>query len=137
MKGLNEILHPKPGNIIPLISSLMLHTENILPIPAVPIVPNQAVQPVKSSPVAQTEPKYEEIQVPQVTRPVYSYQSFKANFPMVLATLINEKKIDQNYIDALKKHFGVKEIWNVMGSEAQCLEIFNTFGSVGLITKVD
>lgn len=97
------------------------------------VVPTQAVP---SQPVAQ--PTYDDgIKVPQGTRPAHSLSTFKNNLTVILADLINEGKITKEYIQELQTYFKVKNIWNVLGSEAGCIELYNTFGQAGLITMVD
>lgn len=124
-------------------------------IPAVPGVPQQAIpnmyQQHHVNPVAQglnpftaqipaaatpSQPSYDNVQVPQGTRPAHSYETFKKQFPMVIAGLITEGKLTQPYVQELKNYFQVAELWEVMGSEAKCLEIYNSFCAAGLITKV-
>jgi hypothetical protein len=80
---------------------------------------------------------YEQVQVPGGTRPAHSLITFKNNLMDVFAQLITEDKINQAYITELKNYFQVKEIWNVLGNEAQCIELYNEFGARGFITKVD
>lgn len=82
-------------------------------------------------------PKYEEIPMPGSNRPAHTLATFKNNLTVLMAQLINEGKIDTDYVDQLKKYFGVKEIWNVLGSEKQCLELYDTFSKCGFITAVD
>lgn len=92
---------------------------------------NPAAVPSQPAPVS-----YENIQVPQDTRPVHSFETFKNNLMLVLAELIKAGKIDQKYIEELKAYFQVKEIWNILADNLKCVELFNTFVKVGLITEV-
>ena len=64
----------------------------------------------------------------------HSVETFKKNFVMIIASLITEGKIAQDYINQLKAHFGVDELWNF--DEAQQEEIFASFVSFGFIQKV-
>ena len=82
-------------------------------------------------------PQYDAVPVPAGVRPAHTLATFKNNLPMIFAHLINEKKITQEYIEQLKAHFQVKEVWNIMGSEKQCLELYQSFGEYGFITRVD
>jgi hypothetical protein len=50
---------------------------------------------------------------------------------------LNEGKIDQTYIDQLKNHFQVKEIWNILASGKSCEELYEQFCSYGLIQRVE
>lgn len=95
---------------------------------------NQAPGPAAVAAVPQ---EYQTVDVPEGVRPAYSLSSFKANLTIFLSALIDQGKIDQNYINELKEYFKVKEIWNILGNEASCIELWNTFGSIGYITKVD
>lgn len=107
--------------------------------PVAPVVVPVTMPTVVANPhVVQPAPaQYENIQIPQGTRPAHSYATFKANFTMVLAQLVNDGKITQEYIKSLKDHFGVKEVWNILASEKQCIEVFETFGKHGLITVIE
>jgi hypothetical protein len=131
------------------------------PLPTIPVeipkvfpqatVPTQApvAQPVVnvmpvSTPVTPVQPavvtSYEQqIPIPQSTKPTHSLQTFKdpANFAKVIAVLVTEKKIDQNYLNQLKTHFGVKEIFDLPKNDAAITEIFNSFVGYGFITKAD
>lgn len=99
------------------------------------VVPIAAVQPVQAAPAVQ--PQYQDVQVPAGQRPVHSYATFKENLPNIVAQLINEGKLTQEYIAKLCTYFNIKHIWNVLASEAQCLELYNSFGQWGYITKMD
>ncbi len=67
----------------------------------------------------------------------HTFQSFKNNLVEVFAALLNEGKIDQTYIDQLKNHFQVKEIWNILASGKSCEELYDQFCSYGLIQRVE
>lgn len=95
-----------------------------------------AAVPAQAQPVAVT-PAYENIPAPTTTRPAHGFATFKANLTLLLAQLINEKKIDQAYIKSLCDYFQIKDIWNVLGNERQLIELYNMFGEVGFITKMD
>lgn len=93
----------------------------------------QAVAPV----VVEPTPAYENIVVPDGGRPAHSLITFKNNLMLIIAGLINEGKITQEYIAQLKTYFQVKEIWNIIGSEKQSTELFDVFCNAGFLTKVD
>lgn len=100
------------------------------PAPALQVVP-----PVAAAPVA----TYETAAMPTGNRPAYTLSAFKNHLTELLASLANEGKIDQAYIQSLKDYFKVKEIWNVIGNEKQAMELWSMFGSpeVGFITKIE
>lgn len=91
------------------------------------------------SPVAVPPPAavYENVTVPPGVRPAHTYATFKANMNIVVAQLIEGGKLDTEWLNNLKKYFGVEQIWNILASEAQCLELYNYLGQYGLITKMD
>lgn len=122
---------------------------NPVAIPAAPITPSTpaVAAPVIAAPVAVAPPVVEApVAIPAaVVAPVappvvlptvsgHSVQSFKDNMAMTIGTLITEGKLTQDYVNTLKAHFGVEEIWNV--SEAQKEEMFTTFVSHGIISQV-
>jgi len=102
------------------------------PVIETPVVVEAPVTPVVvETPVAPVAP----VQPPMPTSGNgHSIATFSQNFPMILATLITEGKVTQDYVNQLKEYFNVTEIWNV--SEAQKEEIFNSFVQFGFITKV-
>lgn len=77
------------------------------------------------------------IVIPPGQKPAHTLETFQNNLTNVLAQLINEKKITKEYIESLCKHFNVKYIWNVLGSATQIRELYESFASYGLITKLD
>jgi len=111
--------------------------------PAVPLAPVTESTPVVEQPahlhVAPTEVVTEPTQVvaPAPVMPAgngHTLDSFKQNFPMVLASLISEGKVTQDYINQLKTYFNVPEIWNI--SDEQKKEMFESFVQFGFIQKV-
>jgi hypothetical protein len=93
-----------------------------------PVVEPVVIQPVNT-------PSYDPIPTPAGARPAY-LASFKNNITLVFANLINEKKIDQAYVEQLKSHFKVKEVWDILKDEKSSQELFNFFGQLGFITMV-
>lgn len=91
---------------------------------------------VQATPVAQAA-SYENIPTPQGVRAAHSLATFKTGLTLLIANLINEKKIDVAYVGQIKAYFGVKEIWNVLDNPVQTEELYNQFASLGFITKVD
>lgn len=100
-------------------------------IPANAAIPMQPV-------IVKTDMKvYDDVTVPQSTKPAHSLESFTSNFAVVLANLLREKKIDEDYVNSLKVHFQVTELWEVLGDPVKLSEFFNSLCDFGLITKVD
>lgn len=101
----------------------------------------QTAPPPVQAPVAApvqhvAQPQYDAFNIPQTTKPAHTFETFKANFVPTMAELINQKKIDQNYLNELKKHFGIVEIWDILRNEESTRALFDTFVSIGLITRV-
>lgn len=83
-------------------------------------------------------PTYENIPMPtNAVRPAHSLITFKNNLMILIAQLINEGKITHEWVEQVKQHFGVKEIWNILHSEKQCIELFNAFIQHEFITEVE
>jgi hypothetical protein len=72
--------------------------------------------------------------LPQMNHSGHTLDTFKTNFPLILGTLISEKKIDQNYVNQLKDFFKVEEIWMV--NDEQKTMMFDQFAQYGFIQKV-
>lgn len=105
------------------------------PVPTPQLVvapPVQASQPAPAAPA-----QYENIPIPQnTTKPAHSFETFRANFIPVLAELIRSQAITQEYVEQLKQHFQVAEIWDVKSDDAKARDLFENFCAHGLITKV-
>lgn len=86
-------------------------------------------EPVKST--------YENVQIPPGTRPAHSLLTFKNNLMDILADLVRKEKITPEWIQQMKTHFEVKEIWNIIGNEKQAMELYDNFVNWGFITRVD
>jgi len=95
--------------------------------PAAPVAPVAPAAP--AAPVAPVAPV-----APPVMNGGHTLESFRANMPMVMGTLITEGKITPEYVEQLKAHFGTQEIWNV--TEEQKEEMFHTFVNHSIIVKV-
>lgn len=97
------------------------------------------IEPVVHTPIIgpsiASQPVAPPVTPPVVGPPCYSLQSFKDNLFNVVSNLINDKKINQAYIEQLKGHFKVSEFWNVLNNEQQCAELFESFCENGLITR--
>jgi len=110
-------------------------------IPPAPVAAVQVEVPTFVQPVVVVEkpvqkPKYEEIPIPAGTRPAYDLASFTNNLNLIFANLIHEGKIDRPYVESLKKHFEVKEIWNITADGKKTAELYDLFGKYGLITAM-
>lgn len=102
---------------------------------AAPVAPAQ--QPVQVQPVAAPIEYASPVAIPNTVRPAHTLQTFADNLMELIAQLINEGKIDQNYLESLKKYFGVKEIWNVLASANKTREMYESFAKYGFITMVN
>lgn len=111
-------------------------------------VPMAEMPPVIVTPVAQPEPTLIEAPpviasaaqaptpapLPQMNHSGHTLDTFKTNFPLILANLITEKKIDQNYVNTLKEYFGVTEIWMV--NDEQKAMMFDQFVNYGFVQRI-
>jgi len=102
-------------------------------IPQSPYVsPMEFVRKSPPKTVAQEENTYT-----QSDSHAHTFQSFKTNLIEVFAALIKEGKIDQAYVDQLKKYFEIKEIWNLWASEKKLYELFENFCGANLIQRIE
>jgi hypothetical protein len=105
---------------------------------APPVFPS--AQPAFSSPpqqpVATAQPSYQNIAIPQTTKPTHSIDTFKAQFVPTLAKLVMSGQLTQDYVQQLKTYFKVNEIFDLKTNDAAMTEMFNTFVQAGLITGV-
>ena len=111
---------------------------------AIPAAPITAATPAVAAPVVAPPVVAPPVAAPVVAPPVaapiaipaggHTLESFKANMPMVIGTLITEGKLGQDYVNTLMAHFGVTEIWNV--TDEQKAEMFETFAAHSIIVKV-
>ena len=119
---------------------------NPTPIPAAPVSDTTPVveQPVVTPVVEQSAPVVEQPVVTPVTpaptpQPVtggHTVQTFSdpERFPMIIAGLISEGKLTQDYVNQLLDYFKVNALWRL--NEVQKAEMFETFAAHGIITKV-
>ena len=63
----------------------------------------------------------------------HTFETFSTNFHVILANLITEGKITQEYVNELKKFFGLDEIWKVNDEQKQML--FDQWIEYKFITK--
>lgn len=118
--------------------SAVLHVvppvQNFAPQAQAAQVPQQPIQPVQQP--QQQQAAYAPMTVPPGTKPAHSYQTFKAQFAMVIQNLLAEKKITIEYLAQLKAHYQVGDIWEVAADDAKCQSLFDTLVQYGLITRV-
>lgn len=93
--------------------------------PVTPVVPVVEAPPAAVAPVAPPQP---------APANGHTLQSFGSNLAMVLAGLINEGKLTQDYINQLKGYFQVTEIWDLNPQQTE--EMFNNFVQHGIVQKV-
>jgi hypothetical protein len=106
---------------------------------AVPQFAPQVAQPAPQPQVqAVAQPTYQNIPtIPQSNeRPALDYQSFKNDLPMTMTRLISSGQVKQDYVDQLNKYFGIQQIYNVLGDERKCMELFDVLCKQGFITKI-
>lgn len=99
-----------------------------------PVIPFKYEAPVAQPVVATPTPAPVAPAIPQMQTGGHTLDTFKANFPMVLAALINEQKINQEWVNGTKAHYGLAEIWQA--NDEQKAEMFNLFVEHGLIQRV-
>jgi hypothetical protein len=111
------------------------------PAPAAPIqqvasVP--AISQVNTQPVAQPVQNFDPIQVPSTLKKkqAHNLDSFKATIIPSLAKLVEDRWIDQAYVQSLKEYFQVQELWQVAGDPVKVNEMFENFCAAGIINKV-
>ena len=64
----------------------------------------------------------------------HTVETFKNNYAMIVAQLITDKKITQEYVNQLKDYFNVNEIWEI--NDEQKENLFTSFVSFGFIQSV-
>lgn len=104
-------------------------------------VPMATIQsaPVAQAPVMQTPVVTQAAPTPAAPMPTmqtngHTLDTFRANFPMVLAALINEKKVSQEYINQLNVHFNVPELWMI--NDEQKAQLFEQWVSYKFVQRV-
>lgn len=102
-------------------------TLNVAPVvPALtPVIPLTPV--VEQAPVAPPQPTMTNVGG-------HTLETFIANFPMIVGTLISEKKLTPEYVQTLNTYFKVSQIWEI--TDVQKAEVFESFANFGFITKV-
>lgn len=98
--------------------------QEVVEAPVLPAVIEQAM--TVPGPVVAPAPA-----MPSMVAKGHTVETFIANFPMILANLITEGKVTQEYINQLKAYFGVEQIWAI--NDTQKTEMFGSFTAAGLI----
>lgn len=115
---------------------------NNLP-PVVPPVPGLSIVPSASQVMPLVEPVTPAAVVPPVLPPpvvdkfTHSYESFNKNKVRIINDLINEKKLDQEYVKSLAAHFKVTNLWEAFKDEANVKSLYDCFVEYKYITAVN
>lgn len=98
--------------------------------PTVAVVP-----PMMAAPAGQT---FTAPPIPQPPTDKYShsFESFRAQQTVIFSNLINDKKIDNPYIQSLCEYFKVANLWDALKDEASARAIYDMFVESKLITRV-
>ncbi len=132
-----EVASPAPLQPVPMVQPAVVATPPPLaivpPVMASPVIPQMAAQP---APLAQ-------VQVPVAVPPplppqqvtlAHTKDTFRAQLIPTLAELTKIGKLTPEYINALKTHFGVDEIWKLSPEQTEVM--FDNFVQHGLIQRV-
>jgi hypothetical protein len=71
---------------------------------------------------------------PQMNNGGHTFDTFKNNFAVIVAQLLTDKKIGQDYVNQLKSFFNITEIW--MANDEQKFMCFTDFAKYGFIQQV-
>lgn len=85
-------------------------------------------------------PAAEQIAPPNVREfkpAAHTFDSFRFAFPAVIHDLVKFEKIDQNWINQMKSHYNIKEVWDLMNNEKGLRQLYDHFGHYNMITKMD
>jgi hypothetical protein len=97
-----------------------------------PVQPTPVAQPVAPvvSPLRQDSPV-----MPQPNMaPAHTVETFQANMPLVIAGLVKEGKLTQEYINAVLRHCNVTQLWEM--NDVQVGQFFDMLVANKLIIKV-
>lgn len=112
----------------------LLAQKSVAPVAvATPSIPNNT-QAAPVQPVQQLAPAPTPAPVMPQVQGGHTLQTFSANFPMIVATLVTDGKITQDYVNQWKNYFEVAEIWMI--TDEQKAVVFEQFVSHGFVTKV-
>lgn len=107
--------------------------------PSIPVAPVGNVQqypppPVSPAPVAPVIPLAPPVPTATIVSLAHNLATFKPQMPVVLAELVKQGKINQEWLAAVKQSCGVQEIWQL--TEEQQAELFETLCQYNLITRM-
>lgn len=100
------------------------------PIPLMGLVPPPVT--VAPTPIATPPPATAPVSIAPVIS-AHTFDTFKNNLVATLTRLVSEGKLTQEYIQLLRNHFNVEQIWQV--NDAQIAEMFEQFANAGLIAR--
>lgn len=87
--------------------------------------------------IVQANPVYADpIVIPNTQKPAHSFATFKANFNLVVVGLVNEKKINREYIQQVCEFYKVDVISKVANDDAKCQGFFKVLVEAGFITEM-
>ena len=96
------------------------------------------VAPKPVAPVAASAPSVVPLPPPPILgKFTHTLKTFKENIVLTISGLIEEKKIDQAYIDSICKYFNVSNLWEIFKDEAKIGELYENFVASGLITRAE
>ncbi len=108
------------------------------PVAVVPPVQSTPSLPAPSAPALNIPPPVKAVRVCTIGgEHEYTKDFFFSQLVPILSQLIVERKIQQEYIDSLKKFFGVDEIWKVLQNPEQQTIMYEEFIKHGLIKRVE
>lgn len=115
-----------------------IQAQEMVSLPPIPVVPPlQPVAPViPEVPQAPVAPPAIPMPSPVAAIPnAHTAETFRNNLIPVLAKMVKDGKLTQDYINTLKQHFGVDEIHKV--TDAQADEMFSMFVHYGMLAKAE
>lgn len=105
---------------------------------AAPVAAPTVVTPVVAQPTIAATPAVVQAAPPMPTMQMqtggHTVATFCSNFPHIMATLITEGKITQDWINNLKAHFGLAELWDF--TDAHKSQVFDLLVQHNLVTRV-
>lgn len=129
---------PAPSPFAAPAETPALEPERRLVTPSQPYIPPRATAPpvVTALPQGYDAPPVAPPPPPIDIKPAHTFDTFKAQMIQTIADLVDAKKINAEYLQLLKNHFKVAELWDVRKDDAKCFDLFNGLVENGLITKV-
>lgn len=99
---------------------------------AAPVVYTEPAAPINQAPVTQPSMPSAAPTLPQVVSG-HTLQSFQSQFALIMANLITQGKLTQEYVNTLKNHFGTEVYLFTPEQQAAC---FSEFVNCGIIQQV-